>query len=230
MACAGPDAGGELDILLNGKSVAKWNATPGSDPNAFAWITAAQVALPAGKSILAIRPSRVTGKNLFDLAAARLTTVSAPLSKVENGQLVTTRNINEPLRDGTIRLDASDAEFDGGALRLDFFDALQHIGNWNDPTASVQWPVRLRKTGTYIVEARLACDPAWSGSRIRVSLGGVSVETTITATGGANVFSQATLTRLANVPAGDAVFRISVVNKPGPLVMNLRSVKLIPPP
>lgn len=221
---------GEFELLVDGKPVGRWVPTVTLNPTVFSWVSAGQVAVPAGKSTVGLRAVRLAGKTPLPIAAARLTSAAAPLSKVENGQLVTTRNINEPLRDGTFRLDASDAELDGGTLRLDFFDAIQHIGGWTDPQSAVQWPVRLRKTGTYVVEARFACDPSWSGSRIQISLGGVSMETSITATGGQTTFSQLGIGRLPNVPAGDTIFRISVVNKPGASVMNLRSIKLIPPP
>ncbi len=124
--------------------------------------------------------------------------------------------------DGTLKLDASHAEISGKTAKLEE----DHIGFWTDPEDSVQWPVEIKKAGTY----RLSFDYSLAdeASEVVVSAADGSQKVKLLPTGDWKKFETKESGEIRIGEAGKFFLKVSPAAKPKTGVMNLRSVTLSP--
>ncbi|MGA2256508.1 MAG: alpha-L-fucosidase, partial [Thermoguttaceae bacterium] len=127
-----------------------------------------------------------------------------------------------PTADGTLLLNAADAEIEGSA-KLEDHGGVSNIGFWFDPETTVSWNVEV-PADEYKVELHFAADPAANGNEFRVVAGNQYVSGTIHATGGWDKFTIVQLGKI-KVPEGVKTITVKPTKTSGP-VMNLRWIKL----
>lgn len=130
-----------------------------------------------------------------------------------------------PLPPGTVYLHAAQAHRHGRSLRLES----GFIGYWTDPADYLTWHLRPGPAVKMRVEVRYACAPGCEGSRFRVGVpGGAAVPGRVEATGGWTDFTPWVSVGELALPAGRRKLELRVQKMPGPAVMNLLSVRLVP--
>jgi alpha-L-fucosidase len=131
--------------------------------------------------------------------------------------------------DGTITLTAADAQIVGRSMKLETkAEGIPNLGAWTDVSDSCRWTVTVRRPGTFSVEADYACDPASAGALCTIQAGAEELSATVEGTGGWDDFTKATVGYLKIGQAGPVTFTLKAANKPGPGVVNLRSLVLQP--
>jgi hypothetical protein len=132
-----------------------------------------------------------------------------------------------PATDGSIRLEADDADLAGSHICLEA-DSPDDIGFWTDASDSAAWQVRVVKPGDYQVVFNYALDPGAKGSVVVLSGGGDQVNFTPPATGGWGDYQTQNAGKI-HVTAGRPMeIDLTALAKPGVGVMNLRSITLLP--
>jgi alpha-L-fucosidase len=133
--------------------------------------------------------------------------------------------------DGTIELDAADADL-GAGLGIEQIEGKPSIGFWTNAEAEVAWDVKVSKPGRFAVTLEFACDADSGGSRIVLAAGegpsAARLEWEVPPTGGWRRFETAELGEVEIEKAGVIPVRIEPLAKPGLGVMNLRRVVLTP--
>jgi alpha-L-fucosidase len=127
-----------------------------------------------------------------------------------------------PTADGTLSLNAADAEIEGSA-KLEERGGMPNIGFWLDPKTTVHWNVDV-PAGEYDVALNFAAEPGSNGNQFDVSAGEQSLAGTIQATGAWDKFTTIQLGKL-KVPEGVKTITVKPAKTFGP-VMNLRWIKL----
>ena len=128
---------------------------------------------------------------------------------------------------GTIRLNASDADIVGGTAKLEG-GGESNIGYWLDVNDYVQWKVKVTKAGSFQVDLNYACDKGSGGSEYKITAGDESVSGKIDETSSWGDYRTVHVGTLKVDNEGMVTFAVKPSSKPGQGVMNLRSVVLKP--
>jgi alpha-L-fucosidase len=135
----------------------------------------------------------------------------------------------EPASNGNLDLPAGLAVLSGKNLRLERQQNSpeSNIGYWTVADDTVAWRLNLPASGQYECVWNMACDPKSAGSMIAIKNGGNEElgRFEVPATGGWGVFRQVRAGTL-KLPAGLTDLRLVPLTKPGPGVVNLRSLSL----
>ena len=145
----------------------------------------------------------------------------------ENLQPVATSAVVSTGSDGSVALEAADAELHG-ALRTEEHGGKTNIGFWDEASDWVSWKTDFRQAGDYEVTIEYACANETEGSEYEIAIGDARVAGKIAATGGWDKFTTSPVGNLKVAATGPATLTVKAVRKPGQAVMNLRSVKLKP--
>jgi len=99
------------------------------------------------------------------------------------------------------------------------------ITDWSTSTDSVSWDIDVEQAGDYEVIFQYGCSPADSGSRIRITAGGASIEGTVEATASADAWQERSVGTLPLTP-GRSRLEIRPVSMPGRRVLDLHELRL----
>ena len=132
-------------------------------------------------------------------------------------------------RKGNLNLPAGLAVLSGRTLRLERQpnSPESNLGYWTDTGDTAAWRLNLASAGEYGCVWNMACDPKSAGSVIAI-MNATNEELgrfEIPSTGGWGVFRQVKSGSL-KLPAGLTDLRLVPLTKPGPGIVNLRSVSL----
>lgn len=125
--------------------------------------------------------------------------------------------------DGVLELAADDA-LTTGQLQLES----GHLGYWTNPNDTVTWHVAEMKPGTYQVSLDYACLNDSAGSGFEVKIGSQSLLGKVQGTSSWNDFSTLNLGSVLLEKNEGLAVTVRATDKPGPAVMNLRSLTLTP--
>jgi len=130
---------------------------------------------------------------------------------------------------GVLDLPASAAVVHGSQLR--FMD-LQGVGclcYWTDAADWAEWTVDLPRPGPYVVVLRYACQAGSEGTAFEVRIGGQALDGAIEHhTGTWYDYEELVVGRATVARPGKLVVSIRPKAKPGPAVMNLECIRLVP--
>jgi hypothetical protein len=132
-----------------------------------------------------------------------------------------------PGADGSLRLEADDADLAGSQITLERDDP-DAITNWCQQTDSAAWQVKVAKPGDYQVVFNYALDPGSKGSVVVLSGGGDQVTFTPPATTGWSDFQAESAGTIHLSAAGPTEFDLTSSQKSGDGVFNLRFIVLVP--
>lgn len=129
---------------------------------------------------------------------------------------------------GTLTLKAADAELVGHSLKLETKAGnAPNIGFWVNKDDYIRWPVVVSRPGTFLVEVTFACEPGSEGSECVMQIGDREFTGTVTATAGWGDF-QTRRGGQIRLEEGPMMVTVKARTKPGPGVINLRSITFTP--
>lgn len=129
-----------------------------------------------------------------------------------------------PAADGSVRLEAVDANVHGTTLQYESDHRKRSLGHWTNPDEWVDWEMRLARPGRYTVTIEAATPD--EGAALTLSVGDARLQVTVPRTGDYTKY-QRTEAGTLDLPAGDLRLAAQPV-KSGWKPVNLRSVTLKP--
>jgi alpha-L-fucosidase len=141
-------------------------------------------------------------------------------------QVLATAGAIRQAADGSLTLTAADAELVGHAVKLETKDGVPNIGFWTDARDFIQWPVVIRRAGTFSIEATYACDPASGGAEVALVIGDAEAGAIVQPTASWNDFQTANVGQITVSQPGQYTAVVKAKSKPGQGVVNLRTLVL----
>jgi arylsulfatase A-like enzyme len=135
---------------------------------------------------------------------------------------------NAQVADGSITLPASTAEVHGVMLRFEPAPHKNTLGYWVRPDDWASWEFDVKTPGEFVVEGLIGCGNGSGGSVVEVRVGDQTLRLTVPVTGGFQNFVKQPLGRVKIAKEGRRRLEVHAVSKPGPAVMDVREIKLIP--
>jgi arylsulfatase A len=135
---------------------------------------------------------------------------------------------NLQLQNGRIELPAKTATVHGVMLRYEPLPHKNTLGYWVRPDDWAHWEFEATRTGTYRVEALVGCGNGSGGSVVEFTVAGQKFSLTVEVTGGFQNFVTRDLGIVTLEQPGRYEVTVKPQSKPGPAVMDLRQMTLIP--
>jgi alpha-L-fucosidase len=130
--------------------------------------------------------------------------------------------------DGSVVLDAAEAELHGPAIQVESKGGRSNVGFWTDQSAFPSWTFKVNQGGAFDVGLEFACDPGAAGTEIRIAAGDAAPATfSVPATASWDEFTKASAGRLELKP-GPVTLTVKSAGGAKYAVMNLRAVTLTP--
>jgi arylsulfatase A-like enzyme len=137
---------------------------------------------------------------------------------------------NPQAADGTVTLAARTADVHGQQLRYEPLPHKNTLGYWTSAEDWASFEFELQKPGSFEVELLVGCGRGSGGSVVQVGVGDQQLEFTVEETGGFQQFVPRKIGQLKIDRAGRHTLEIRPKTKPGPAVMDVRQVRLLPAP
>ncbi len=131
---------------------------------------------------------------------------------------------------GRITLPAKTANVDGLMLRYEPLPHKNTLGYWVRPEDTASWEFEVVRPGRYRVEALVGCGNGSGGSTVEFRFGAQVLSLVVPVTGGFQQFVPQDLGEITFVAAGRHKLVVAPQTKPGPAVMDLRQMVLVPVP
>ncbi len=135
---------------------------------------------------------------------------------------------NPQAADGVVSIPARSALVHGEQLRYEPLPHKNTLGYWVNADDWASFEFDLKTPGQFDVELLVGCGNGSGGSNVAVEIGDQKVEFTVEETGGFQQFKPRTIGRITLAAAGRQLLTVRCVTKPGPAVMDLREVRLLP--
>jgi arylsulfatase A len=135
---------------------------------------------------------------------------------------------NPQADDGTITIPARSALVHGEQLRYEPLPHKDTLGYWTNADDWASFEFEVQKPGPFDVELLVGCGTGSGGSVAQVNIGKQKLEFTVEETGGFQQFKPRTIGRVTLDAAGRQELEVRCRSKPGPAVMDLRQVRLLP--
>lgn len=135
---------------------------------------------------------------------------------------------NPPDKEGVIVLPARTADVHGVMLRYEPLPHKNTLGYWVLADDWADWEFDVRQPHEYRVEALVGCGTGSGGSTVEFRAADQTLALTVPETGGFQQFRPLELGRVSIGRPGRYRLEVHATSKPGPAVMDLREVKLIP--
>jgi arylsulfatase A-like enzyme len=172
--------------------------------------------------------------NLSDREPARVEAMARALAawRRDVGALMPTPNpsyvANPPNKVGVIILPARTADVHGTMLRYEPLPHKNTLGYWVRADDWASWEFDVTRGGAFDVQALVGCGEGSGGSKVEFRVGEQVLKLTVPVTGGFQKFLPQHLGRITMSNPGRKRLEVHAVSKPGPAVMDLREVRLIP--
>jgi arylsulfatase A len=128
---------------------------------------------------------------------------------------------------GTILLPASTAIVHGKNLRYETPTFKNTLGFWTLPDDWAEWTFEVSAAGPYELDVLQGCGKGSGGAVVEFNVAGKTFTHTVQETGHFQHFIRLSLGTL-DLPAGKHTLTVKPKSKPGPAVMDLREVRLVP--
>jgi arylsulfatase A-like enzyme len=135
---------------------------------------------------------------------------------------------DEQAADGSITLSAATADVHGVMLRYEPLPHKDTLGFWVRQSDWASWNFIVDKPGSFEVEILQGCGDGSGGSEVAIDVDGQTLRTTVEETGGFQKFVARSIGRMKIDKPGEHVLSVKALSKPGPAVMDLRQVRLVP--
>ena len=131
-----------------------------------------------------------------------------------------------PAADGSLTLYAATAEIYGPSLV--FEDKHNNLGWWSSTDDRAVWKIDVPKSGHWTVEIDYACDNSTAGHILKLSTSGRLLSGRVPGTGTWDDFRRWTVGKM-DLHRGQSVLIVTSPEKPAQALIDLRSIRLIPP-
>jgi hypothetical protein len=135
---------------------------------------------------------------------------------------------NPQTADGSITMHARTADVYGSQLRYEPLPHKGTLGYWTSADDWARFEFEVQTPGTFEVELLVGCGRGSGGSAVQVAIGEIKLDFTVEETGGFQAFVPRTIGRVTIDKPGRHLLEVRPQSKPGPAVMDLRQVRLIP--
>jgi arylsulfatase A-like enzyme len=135
---------------------------------------------------------------------------------------------DEQAADGSLTLAAATADVHGVMLRYEPLPHKDTLGYWVRQDDWASWDFVVTKPGRFDVELLQGCGTGSGGSQVEVAVAGQKLAATVAETGGFQVFVPRVMGSVTIAEPGRYTLTVKPRTKPGPAVMDLRSVRLLP--
>jgi len=135
---------------------------------------------------------------------------------------------NPQRADGSIDLPAKTADVHGTMLRYEPLPHKNTLGFWVRADDSASWEFEVSQPGQFQVVVLQGCGPGSGGSQVELSVADQSLEFTVQETKGFQDFVERDLGRITIAQPGRHTLTVKPLTKPGPAVMDLRQIRLVP--
>jgi hypothetical protein len=172
--------------------------------------------------------------NLADRAPQRVEQMAAQLAlwrRAVGAQMTRPNPDFVPERqaaNGTLTLSGDTAMVHGMMLRYEPQVHKQTLGFWTRADDWASWEFQIDRPGTFQLEILQGCGPGSGGSVVDFMVGDQTITATVEATSGFQDFVARRLGVFALSAPGHYTLAVKPRTKPGPAVMDLREVKLVP--
>ena len=131
-------------------------------------------------------------------------------------------------KDGAVTLPARSADVHGVMLRFEPLPHKNTLGYWVRTEDWASWEFDLKEPGEFRVQALIGCGKGSGGATVEFRIDKQILKLKVAETGGFQQFLKQDLGRLTLDNPGRLVLEVHATSKPGPAVMDLREIKLIP--
>jgi arylsulfatase A len=135
---------------------------------------------------------------------------------------------NPPDKDGVMVLPARTADVHGVMLRYEPLPHKNTLGYWVRQDDWADWEFDVKQPAKYRIEALVGCGNGSGGSVVEFEAAEQTLHLTVPETGGFQQFQALDLGQFSFNQAGRYRLEVRAKSKPGPAVMDLREVKLMP--
>ncbi|HEV3344709.1 MAG TPA: sulfatase [Pirellulales bacterium] len=135
---------------------------------------------------------------------------------------------NAPDKEGVIVLPARTADVHGVMLRYEPLPHKDTLGYWVRVDDWADWEFDVREPAEFSVEGLVGCGQGSGGSLVEFRAAGQALKLTVPETGGFQQFMPQQLGRLSFDRPGRYRLEVRATSKPGPAVMDLREIRLVP--
>lgn len=135
---------------------------------------------------------------------------------------------NPQAADGVVTMPAKWARVHGEMLRYEPLPHKNTLGYWINASDWASWEFELKTPGKYDVELLVGCGNGSGGSEVLVLLGEQKLTFTVEQTGGFQNFVPRIIGQITLDKPGRHQLEIRPQKKPGPAVMDVREVRLVP--
>lgn len=174
------------------------------------------------------------GRNLHDELPELVSTLSSKLNywrRTVDAQMPTPNpqyEPNPPGKNGHIEIWSRTAHVHGLQLRYEPMPHKNTLGYWVRPEDWAEFAFTVKQPGKYRVEALIGCGNGSGGSEVQFTVDEQVLPYTVKETGGFQAFQPVDLGVLNLPEAKRYQLTVKAVKKPGPAVMDLRKMTLIP--
>ena len=137
---------------------------------------------------------------------------------------------NPQSADGTVTVHARTALVHGEQLRYEPLPHKETLGYWVNANDWASFEFTLKSPGEYDVGLLIGCGTGSGGSEVEVKFGEQTLRFTVEETGGFQAFKPVVIGRVNLAAAGRQTIEVRPRSKPGPAVMDLRQIRLVPIP
>jgi arylsulfatase A-like enzyme len=172
--------------------------------------------------------------NLIDQDPQRAEQLSVKLAawrQAVNAQMPQPNRQYEPdtqAADGTIGLPAETADVHGVMLRYEPLPHKNTLGFWIRADDWVSWDFQVNAPGEFRLEILQGCGPGSGGSQVDFTVADQTLTATVAETRGFQDFVARQIGTVKLASAGRYTLSVKPRSKPGPAVMDLRQVRLVP--
>jgi alpha-L-fucosidase len=131
-------------------------------------------------------------------------------------------------KDGSVTLQAVDADIHGDTAQYESGNGKDNIGYWTNAQDYVTWDFEVVAPGRFNVEITFACEQGIGGSEYSINIAEQQLSETVRETGSWTNFVSEKLGTIKIDKAGTNTLTVRPKNMPRGAVMNLKSITLVP--
>jgi arylsulfatase A len=135
---------------------------------------------------------------------------------------------NPQAADGAITMHARSADVHGDQLRFEPLPHKNTLGYWTNRDDWASFEFEAERPGTFDVELLAGCGRGSGGSIVEITIGSEKASFTVEETGGFQEFRTKTVGRVTLEKTGRHRLDVRAMTKPGPAVMDLQQLRLVP--
>jgi len=221
-AVIGNNNGSPLTIMI-GDQIVKAIPKAGSGFNDYKTGKAGEVTISkSGDLPIVVKPLSKSHEFVITIRSISLLPADSPTEAVDIGGSAIKQSV-----DGSFKLTAGEADINGMNAQLET-EGEKNIGFWQDVGTSLIWSIHCEKPGDYRVELNYSLLDSYEGSKVAISVGDRTVKAKPQPTKAWTDYQIGNAGQVTISKPGDLPVVVKPISNPLGLIMNLRSITLLP--